>query len=346
LRRSDVSKATRRGGLGAQYVARDRAEGPIARACVAARIWRASCATSAAAGSATPTGTGHTTGVSTVIASRATRSGRATGASGVRTAWAAVASASRSATGASGVSAARSTIVHTTCSGSASRAGTANATCRSASGSERTAAATTGADDSAPAAGEASSTRDYPSGAHEPSGSGEGATSADENAASAVYVIAESVVRTTSRNGDEGNRRNEQGPEEKVGSALHVTESRSFPREFGAAIEPISRCNGIEDKPDFDRSGVEMSASNKNFATCPVADFARARRAAKTSREPRGPAARLAWALEWQRQLDAGEVASRAEIARREGISRARVTQIMQALKQMRVAVRRTSFSR
>jgi CRP-like cAMP-binding protein len=79
---------------------------------------------------------------------------------------------------------------------------------------------------------------------------------------------------------------------------------------------------------------LPRSASNKNFATCFVVDFARARkrvRAAALTRQPRGPAARLARALEWQRELDSGEVASRAEIARREGISRARVTQIMNA---------------
>jgi ParB-like chromosome segregation protein Spo0J len=80
---------------------------------------------------------------------------------------------------------------------------------------------------------------------------------------------------------------------------------------------------------------LPRSASNKNFATCLVVDFARARKrlgAAAAAREQRGPTARLARALEWQRQLDAGEVASRADIARREGLSRARVTQIMRAL--------------
>jgi hypothetical protein len=63
-------------------------------------------------------------------------------------------------------------------------------------------------------------------------------------------------------------------------------------------------------------------------------DVAASRKRLRTAREPRkpsGPAAQLARALEWQRQLDAGEVGSRAEIARREGISRARVTQTMRA---------------
>jgi hypothetical protein len=38
-------------------------------------------------------------------------------------------------------------------------------------------------------------------------------------------------------------------------------------------------------------------------------------------------------AQQWRRQLDAGEVPSQAKIARREGITRARVTQIMGMLR-------------
>ena len=38
-------------------------------------------------------------------------------------------------------------------------------------------------------------------------------------------------------------------------------------------------------------------------------------------------------ATEWWRQLDAGEVRNQAEIARREGITRARVTQVMGMLR-------------
>ena len=41
----------------------------------------------------------------------------------------------------------------------------------------------------------------------------------------------------------------------------------------------------------------------------------------------------LRTAMEWQRQLEACEVASQAEIARREGITRARVTQVMGMLR-------------
>ncbi len=49
--------------------------------------------------------------------------------------------------------------------------------------------------------------------------------------------------------------------------------------------------------------------------------------------EPPTIVKRLARAEEWQRQIDAGEVSHRAEISRREGVSRARVTQIMHLLK-------------
>jgi len=37
-------------------------------------------------------------------------------------------------------------------------------------------------------------------------------------------------------------------------------------------------------------------------------------------------------AVEWRRQLDAAEVMNQAEIARREGITRARVTQVLRML--------------
>jgi hypothetical protein len=60
-------------------------------------------------------------------------------------------------------------------------------------------------------------------------------------------------------------------------------------------------------------------------------------------REPRTPpiVATLRKAMEWRRQLDAGEIASQAEIARREGITRARVTQVMALLRLAPVVQRR-----
>jgi hypothetical protein len=55
----------------------------------------------------------------------------------------------------------------------------------------------------------------------------------------------------------------------------------------------------------------------------------------KPPRKPKTPRVveLLKMALEWQRQLDAGEVETQAAIARREGIARARVTQIMALLR-------------
>ena len=55
----------------------------------------------------------------------------------------------------------------------------------------------------------------------------------------------------------------------------------------------------------------------------------------KPPKKPRTPRVveLLQMAMEWQRQLDAGEVGTRAEIARREGITRARVTQVMTMLR-------------
>ena len=58
---------------------------------------------------------------------------------------------------------------------------------------------------------------------------------------------------------------------------------------------------------------------------------AKARRPAKPAKQPQTPRVveLLRMAQEWRRQLDAGAVRTQAEIARREGITRARVTQIM-----------------
>lgn len=69
-----------------------------------------------------------------------------------------------------------------------------------------------------------------------------------------------------------------------------------------------------------------------------VVDFAEARKRPK----PRPARERLDsryCAIEWLRQLEAGEVASRAALARREGLSRARVSQV---LNQSRGAMART----
>jgi hypothetical protein len=55
----------------------------------------------------------------------------------------------------------------------------------------------------------------------------------------------------------------------------------------------------------------------------------------KPTRGPKTPRVveLLQTAMEWRRQLDAGEIETQAAIARREGITRARVTQIMAMLR-------------
>ncbi len=62
------------------------------------------------------------------------------------------------------------------------------------------------------------------------------------------------------------------------------------------------------------------------------------RRKARTRRPPKpvGPpriVETFRKAIEWRRQLDAGEVPNQASIARREGITRARVTQVLALLR-------------
>jgi hypothetical protein len=68
-----------------------------------------------------------------------------------------------------------------------------------------------------------------------------------------------------------------------------------------------------------------------------VIDIARARRERKRRKSHHKPRTARAnspeLAIEWQRQLDAGEVETRAAIARREGLTRARVTQVMNQFK-------------
>jgi len=55
----------------------------------------------------------------------------------------------------------------------------------------------------------------------------------------------------------------------------------------------------------------------------------------KPPREPQTPrvAELLRKAIEWRRQLDTGEARNQADIARREGVTRARVTQVLGLLR-------------
>jgi hypothetical protein len=86
------------------------------------------------------------------------------------------------------------------------------------------------------------------------------------------------------------------------------------------------------------RELVEEAAGGKRLAVT-GGDLPRAAPPVGPTLLPRGvrgaPTA-LKRAVEWQRQLDAGQVRSRAAIARREGLTRARVTQIMNMLRKKR----------
>jgi len=70
-----------------------------------------------------------------------------------------------------------------------------------------------------------------------------------------------------------------------------------------------------------------------NRVVSPVPPSRRKKAERRTATREVRKAALLQKAAEWRRQLDAGMVASQADIARREGISRARVTQVMGLLR-------------
>ena len=81
-------------------------------------------------------------------------------------------------------------------------------------------------------------------------------------------------------------------------------------------------------------SKLPNTSSSTNFESGYVIDLGKARKRLRPKRlEPPTVVKRLAQAEEWQRQIDAGEVNHRAEISHREGVSRARVTQIMHLLR-------------
>jgi len=83
-----------------------------------------------------------------------------------------------------------------------------------------------------------------------------------------------------------------------------------------------------------------QEAAGKRFATfgaeVPQQRGAPADGPTPLPRGVRGAPTALKRAVEWQRQLDTGQVRSRAAIARREGLTRARVTQIMNMLRKKR----------
>ena len=82
-------------------------------------------------------------------------------------------------------------------------------------------------------------------------------------------------------------------------------------------------------------NGAVATLKRRVTADRVVNTAAKARRPAKPPRQPQTPRVveLLRKAQKWRRQLDTGEVSTQAEIARREGITRARVTQVMGMLR-------------
>jgi hypothetical protein len=73
----------------------------------------------------------------------------------------------------------------------------------------------------------------------------------------------------------------------------------------------------------------------RRLVTAPYGVFGTHRGTPRPPREPRTPRVveLLRKALDWQALLESGEVPNRAAIARREGVTRARVTQVMSLLR-------------
>jgi len=140
---------------------------------------------------------------------------------------------------------------------------------------------------------------------------------------------------------------------------------RNSPRKRPAAPQVIFRAVGLQDAEDGNESAharqtVEVTLGPKaTFKKGSVGRITRQvpadrpmpfaapgrtrrkRKAHRVSKSPTPPKMRrgssgakfLRLAQEWQRQLDAGEIENQAAIARREGLTRARVSQIMSLLR-------------
>ena len=102
----------------------------------------------------------------------------------------------------------------------------------------------------------------------------------------------------------------------------------------GSRQEKTEGANPSVVSPTMGLDWLPNDASSANFESGYVIDLDKARKRLRPKKlEPPTIVKRLAQAEEWQRQIDAGEVKHRAEISHREGVSRARVTQIMHLLR-------------
>lgn len=85
-------------------------------------------------------------------------------------------------------------------------------------------------------------------------------------------------------------------------------------------------------KPTFQK--VNISTATRTSVPPAVPGVPRPRRPPMRTKAPRTPrvAELLSKAIKWRDLLDSGKIVSQAEIARREGVTRARVTQVMALL--------------
>ncbi len=114
---------------------------------------------------------------------------------------------------------------------------------------------------------------------------------------------------------------------------VHIAEDGHH-RALGVAIREQTVEIALGPKGAFKNGNV--GAVTRRVATDRVVSALPEPRARpKPPKEPKTPKVveLLRVAIEWQRQLDAREVGSQAAIARREGITRARVTQVMALLR-------------
>jgi len=105
-------------------------------------------------------------------------------------------------------------------------------------------------------------------------------------------------------------------------------------RALGDAIREQTVQIALGPKGAF-KNGNVGAVKRRVSADCVVSALPDPRGKPKPPKRPKTPRVveLLQTALEWQRQLDAGEMETQAAIARREGITRARVTQIMALLR-------------
>ena len=103
--------------------------------------------------------------------------------------------------------------------------------------------------------------------------------------------------------------------------------------QFVAAVLDAARAAPLSELASEAKWGEPSTTAISRGNAARVARVMKASGSLDIPRGVRGaPTAQLR-ALEWQRQLDSGEVRSKADIARREGLTRARVTQIMNLLR-------------